>query len=295
MLTRKSFLIFICLIVVIYVFAPIQLKDKYKKFMAEPTWGLLEKSQVDDETIEEAIDRLITAHNDNANSHIGAGKSLNTHKTQATVDHPAGSVVYDKLPRNSIDLKKLLETEFMMMTCFESIDAWNATDADGAGGRTLNILGLRIYTSAIDGQMSLVGTEAWTGAHIVNFAKNMFFQTSVRFGAATNQTAFITMGETKYFGFKVLDGTLYAVHQDGGGETTTEITGITLTNINIYKAIFDYTNSKILFYVNGVLKATHTTDLPAGTDAFSFYYYLETGENAVKYMYVKDLLLTRER
>jgi len=39
--------------------------------MDRPNWGLLEKSQTDNETIEEAIDRLITAHNDDANAHIG--------------------------------------------------------------------------------------------------------------------------------------------------------------------------------------------------------------------------------
>ena len=173
--------------------------------------------------------------------------------------------------------------------------AWGGTDHDGAGGQTLTILGLRIYTGAVNGEMSVVAAEAWVGAHIVNFAKNMFFQTSIRFEDNTNQTAFITMGETKYFGFKIIDGNLFAVHEDGGGETATQINGITLTNTNIYKAIFDQDNSKILFYVNGVLKVTHTTDLPAGTDGFTFRYYLETGENAIKKMYVKDLLLTRER
>jgi len=39
--------------------------------MADPNWESLEKSQTDNETIEEAIDRLITAHNDDANAHIG--------------------------------------------------------------------------------------------------------------------------------------------------------------------------------------------------------------------------------
>ena len=295
MLKRKVFYIFICAIIIICVLAPVRLKEKYKNFMAETNWGLLQKSQVDNETIEEAIDRLITAHDDDANAHIGVGKSLNTHKGQATIDHPADSVVYDKLPRNSIDLKKFLETEFMMITCFETLDAWNGTQADGAGGYTLTILGLRIKTSATNGEMSVVASEAWVGAHLVDFGKNMFFQTSMRFGAITDQTALITMGETKYYGFKVTDGTLYAVHEDGGGETTTEITGITLTDVNVYKAVFDNDNSKIYFYINGVLKATHTTDIPTGTDALTMQYYLETGANVVKYLYVKDLLLSRER
>jgi len=51
----------------------------------------------------------------------------------------------------------------------------------------------------------------------------------------------------------------------GAGHTETLITGITLTNINTFRIEFDGgTNAK--FYINGVLKATHTTNLPDSED-----------------------------
>lgn len=64
------------------------------------------------------------------------------------------------------------------------------------------------------------------------------------------------------------DGKLYAHTSTGAGgaaHTETEITGITLTNPNTYRIEFiKATSAK--FYVNGVLKATHTTNLPNGNN-----------------------------
>ena len=65
-------------------------------------------------------------------------------------------------------------------------------------------------------------------------------------------------------GFKIVDGTLYALHTTTTGsastEYTDEITGITLTQPNEYKVVY-ISNTKIEFYVNNVLKKTHTTNL----------------------------------
>lgn len=64
--------------------------------MADPVWGQLAKAQDNPETIEGAIVRLIAEHEADAGAHTGTGESLETHKTQETVDHPVGSIVADK-------------------------------------------------------------------------------------------------------------------------------------------------------------------------------------------------------
>jgi len=93
--------------------------------MTLPTWSNLEKSQIDSETIEEAIARLIAVHEADGNAHTGAGKSLNTHKTQSTVDHPAGSIVEDKLADLNITAKKMnVNTQYAQIQ-LESLDAFN--------------------------------------------------------------------------------------------------------------------------------------------------------------------------
>lgn len=64
----------------------------------------------------------------------------------------------------------------------------------------------------------------------------------------------------------VYDGTkLYSVTSvEGIGATTNEITGITMTNQNIYT--ITVTSTSVSFYVNGVLKFTHTTNIPNASD-----------------------------
>lgn len=70
----------------------------------------------------------------------------------------------------------------------------------------------------------------------------------------------------KHMGF-ILDGTkIYASNADGTTQTTTELTGVTLTATNVYRVVQD-SGTNIKFYVNGVLKATHTTNLPSGASS----------------------------
>ena len=66
-------------------------------FMALTIWGLLAKNQNDNETIEEAIDRKIAAHEADAEAHLSATGSLQSHKASEIIDHIAESIVNDKL------------------------------------------------------------------------------------------------------------------------------------------------------------------------------------------------------
>lgn len=66
--------------------------------MAEPTvWEGLAKSQGDPTTIEQAIAAIVAAHNADPNAHLDALASLQAHRTNPIADHPADSVVNDKL------------------------------------------------------------------------------------------------------------------------------------------------------------------------------------------------------
>ena len=268
--------------------------------MAEPTWGLLEKSQVDNETIEEAIDRLITAHNDDANAHIGAGKSLNTHKTQATVDHPANSIVEDKIPDGEMPQHKLSNTELQVYTAFESLDGFNKS----AAGITQALLGITLNTGSTIDTQRYVNNEPTGIGDINTYDKDTFFQTAIKFTQTTDQQIFFMTGDyqdddtDEGFGFKIEDGTLYAivVKVVGGSRTEykTQITGITLTNLNVYSAFFDVSESEIYFYVNGVLKHTESTNLPVQDVPVMFIYSITNTAAATKIMGVAYLLYSRE-
>lgn len=82
--------------------------------MTEPVWGQLSKAQDDNETIEEAIVRLIAVHEADAGAHTGAGEALETHKAQDVIDHPADSIVPDKFSQK----------EAVLQTLFETLDPW---------------------------------------------------------------------------------------------------------------------------------------------------------------------------
>jgi hypothetical protein len=65
--------------------------------MGIQTWEGLQKNSTNDETIEQAIARLIAVHEADSNSHLGVGESLQAHKNADVIDHPMDSVVPDKI------------------------------------------------------------------------------------------------------------------------------------------------------------------------------------------------------
>lgn len=60
-------------------------------------WGALQRALNDPTTIDEAIAASVAAHNNEAESHLGTEQSLEMHRENPVVDHPAESVVNDKL------------------------------------------------------------------------------------------------------------------------------------------------------------------------------------------------------
>jgi len=81
--------------------------------MAEPNWGLLQKSNIDSETIEEAIERIVAEHNADPESHLGSGESLQSHKASEIIDHLAESIIEDKIADGSITSSKITEDQIV--------------------------------------------------------------------------------------------------------------------------------------------------------------------------------------
>ncbi len=64
--------------------------------MVDFTWGTLPKAQDDPQLITEAIAQAIADHEADPEAHLGVGESLEQHKTNEVIDHPAVSIVPDK-------------------------------------------------------------------------------------------------------------------------------------------------------------------------------------------------------
>jgi hypothetical protein len=260
------------------------------------TWGELAKSQIDSEKIEEAIARLISEHNANPESHLGAGGSLQSHKMSEIIDHLVESIVADKIRDGEIDLKKLVADKYMMITCFESADGWNAIDTY-YGEVYFRIFETSLFTYARNESFAILATEPSVASPVVNFSKNPFFQTTICCPYNNNQEFYVTVGRADLaaFGFKILNNTLYAYWCRSRVPFTYEIEGVDIRVYNVYRAVFDSEAGKIYFYVNGVPKYTATSDLPSGTSSVVIYYELLGSAAGARYVYIRDLFFSCER
>jgi len=240
--------------------------------MAEPTWGQLKKAQDDNQTIDEAIAAAIAAHETDPDAHTGAGESLETHKSQEVIDHLAGSVVTDKIKDHGITLLKRDWDKKFIESQFESIDGW---EVDGEGTVIIHLGEIIIRSTGVD--PAYVDIYILNADYPLNWSKNPFYQTQLLFPLNTSQIAYFGIGlksSNSFAGFKVSNGTLYA-YNTNGTPTQTEITGIDITALHIYRVVVT-SGTKIEFYVDGVLKATHTTNLPTGTLDYNLNYYIES-------------------
>jgi len=248
--------------------------------MPLPNWGNLEKAQGDPVTIDEEIAQAIQDHLDDPDAHTEDGQSLYVHKISEIIDHLVRSIVRDKLAFN----------RFQIETYFESLDGFSKT----AGVFINQIANVELDTTNVNGNMQqLYAMAADANEDGANPANSPFWQTIVKFNSTTNQTAYIISGDPDIpvgWGFKIVNGTLYACWVDNTDtEQTFEISGITLTNWNVYKMEFTSATS-IAFYVNGTLKHTVTANLPTGAASTFIMYRITTNTTAIRKMFIQLLI-----
>lgn len=161
----------------------------------------------------------------------------------------------------------------MVTTSSTTISGWTLAST-GTMSVTQNGAGAGVSMAGSGGSGDFTATTGWLGGYSVADSKiiRLSFAAKVndlsdRKGwglvvtAANIHTAQTdtTNGEIRF----ILNGsTLYAQNANGTTATSTDVSsGITMTNFNTYTIIFD-PGVDIKYYINGVLKATHTTNLP---------------------------------
>ena len=197
--------------------------------------------------------------------------------------------------KGDVSLDSVFYNKRYIYTAFESIDAWTEYST-GTGNSDPTLGEVSLDTGATISSIADIHCEVFVEGDAINFSKNPYFQTPLRLSSITNQTVYITNGHYSddCFGFKIIDGDLYSIHVKAGTSYTNAITGITLTNYNIYKAIYT-SGSKIEFYVNDVLKITVTTNLPIATDVLEkFRYRIQNTASERKYLFSQYLLLNQD-
>jgi hypothetical protein len=274
---------------------------KYAKIiMAIDIWGDKPKSQTDATTVDEEIAALIQAHEDDEDAHLEAGESLQSHKASEIIDHLALSIVNDKIANGEVDLSKLSASELQAYICFESLDNWLKSST----GVTAKILNASLITSGTLNDLKYLIADGNVNLNIASFDYDMYFQTALQLFSTTSQIVYFGIGfqegisEDAFVGFKVLNGTLYACIVDTPDDESTEhlheITGVNITDLNVYKVYYDQALAKFYFYVNGILKYTHDGDVPLNLPQYIFTYTIQTTTTMHRDLSVCYLLYSRK-
>lgn len=225
--------------------------------MPAQTWGQLAKSQDDDETIEEAIARLIAEHNEDEESHLAEGQSLQSHKAAEIIDHLAGSIVADK---NS-------NSEYFIRSNFAEVGSWDVLPA-----------GLIVKPYWCQFSISTTETEEILETAIPPFNPESFSERNLTFTIGTE----ISLGTDRYceihlyavsseeyeeyVGFEIRGFDLYAVAS--GSNSPAEVKLATLTNQegHFFRFVCDSVNNKIDFYIRDTL--IDSLDMPTFLDNY---------------------------
>jgi hypothetical protein len=248
-------------------------------FMAEPLWGTLAKSAVDNETVEEAIARLIAAHEADETAHLGTGESLETHKASDVIDHVEGSVVADKLS----DIEMLWESnlsDHALWTKFDVNDYnWPGmflpdTGTDDTYPRiTLNI-------------QNIIGSTIPVG---VDYYFQAFMNVDNPPTTSYIELGFGITGTSNYdgFGFKAVHNQCSVYFKIGATNSTANIASFADGKKHVFRAMFVNSEQKVYFYVDGVEVASISK--PDGTPAtaahfgFRLFAHDYTGESYALY------------
>lgn len=214
------------------------------------TWEHLPKNNIDSETIEQAIVRIVTAHNEDNTAHMAEGQSIDVHRKTGIIDHKAGSILADKETMS----------EFKFYTTFETLDTWDKIgEVDNIG-----ILGCKLYVESGVVNISSINVQSPTLGNFLNTYKDMMFQTllSLDLGSGTYETRFGQIAGFNTgldgFGFRIINGVLKTYVGNGVFINEVSHNSISVSVPHIYRSQYVAGERKFYFFVDSVLIHTYT-------------------------------------
>jgi len=215
--------------------------------MSDPTvWGQLAKALDDAQTILEAIDEKITAHKEDVDAHAETDQSLDAHKSEDVLDHPAGSVLADKETF----------TETVLKTAFETLEGWTES-----GDTYLEEIGNAVlYIEHGVTTESKIYVFFDMDEYFANPHRNSMCQTTLKITETGNPHIYWgpsnTMSPTygQGYGFCYDSPTLYGRIWNMGSYKSVELTDVDVSYYHVYRAVVNADENQVEFYVDGVLK-----------------------------------------
>lgn len=256
--------------------------------MANPTWGMLAKSLTDNETIEEAIVRLIGVHEADETSHLGVGESLQSHKASEIIDHVAGSVVVDKMTFNQLVIR----------TAFESSAGWTSS----ALYKIFAFGGLVLGTSSTLNNVADTYADSVQGFKTSDFVKNLLFQTTFSTDAYGAGDYILKFGIDDFggiyntIGIKIVDNVATGYFLDGTTEHTVALGTLTRGALYTLRIFINQATGYVEFYLNGSNVGEIAYELNYSTDEAIYPEFKITQKRTAyeAYLFISDLILARD-
>lgn len=262
----------------------------YPLGMADPVWGMLAKDQTDPTTIDTAIAAAIAAHDADASAHTATGASLDLHRNNGIIDHPAGSIVSDKFSAfdctfnnnffNDLSLysptgSTTLSNGYLSTFLFHAVGGFN--DA------TIPIPGFQLeHFPANDVVIDWIGVFDWSAS-------------SISGGFIVGDPG---GSPSAAFGLRINSGNLQLFTKSGGSTNSVNVT-YTHGTKSRFRLFVDSVNNKLNLFIDGTFSAqvsllTYTSpDLSAGIYLFSdsgLTTYSEVGVSVLNVGYPLDLI-----
>ena len=219
----------------------------------------------------------------------------------------AGTITTNTLiaATNVIDAETRFNSFYTQQTVMGSKND-GSTESPGVGG-SIGRQPIETNFSSANAQSCVLYSGQFGSSMIDTWTLDYEFAVTLETAAAVTQDVFVglntSFGTTvptdatdtgRHIGFFIKDAILYASNADGTTQTITDISaGITLINPNCYRFVYD-AGTNIKFYVNEVLKATHTTNMPTGaTNRPGFWFGLESQSGGLMSMNIRNNYLAR--
>lgn len=217
------------------------------------TWGDLPKNQTDDQLITEAIAEAIAVHEADPEAHMGVGESIDMHRKNDIIDHPASSIVSDKFSRKMVSFSDN----------FTDLSLW------GALGNVSNSIfpTLEINPYYGGGLTAKVYAIPTIPTEPMNFSGSMTFSFWGYFEPMfSNTTMWASIGfesglisSGRGMGFIVKNGKLYVTeYWTTGHEQLVDLGTTYLEGNHFFVMYFSLVDECIYFYVDGTLVASIT-------------------------------------
>jgi hypothetical protein len=216
--------------------------------MTVVTWDQLDKNQTDPEKIEEAINRLIAAHNNDPSAHLDTGQSLQSHKAQSIIDHVVGSVLADKQTMREVTFR----------TFFESLDGY----AKVGSVSNDDFFGVVLYVEYGATNESSISSTPQVPINYRNSNFDMLCQIVAHFSLSNSHFnawfGFLNNYEitTEGFGFIVSDGSLYCHVRCGTTTTRSDPVSCDLSADHLFRVHYSHAAGSVYFYIDNELVAT---------------------------------------